>query len=68
MLTALSASAKSGETSPLVLCKGLGSVGDPEPDTDPHVFGPSGSIYYSEILPFSHKYVERIEIMLQIKF
>jgi hypothetical protein len=42
----------------------LRSVGDldPEPDLDPqdpHVFGPPGSGSF----PFSHKYVERIEIM-----
>jgi hypothetical protein len=39
------------------------SVGDP----DPHVFGPPGSVSQevrSRILPFSHKGVERTEIML----
>ncbi len=38
------------------------------PDPDPHVFGPPGSGFVSQIrirlLPFSHKGVERTEIML----
>jgi hypothetical protein len=47
-------------------------VGNPEPDPDPHVFGPSGSGFISQrylwirirILPFSYEDVERNEIML----
>jgi hypothetical protein len=43
-----------------------GSVGDP----DPHLFEPPGSMrqrYGSGSFPFSHKGVERTEIMLQNK-
>ncbi len=55
------------------------SVGDPDPEQDLHVFGPTGSgsgsisLRYGSplrirlrirILPFSHKGVEQTEIML----
>jgi hypothetical protein len=55
-----------------------GSVGDPDPSADPHVFGPPGSGSISQryesgsgsssgsgsvSFPFSHKFVQRTEIM-----